>query len=781
MPVAAAEPWGWTALTPRVVAVLVTGLAVVITFLLARPGSGLQVAAFLVPFVATAVLLGPQVRAATGRSRTLLQALWAGVALYAVAMTAWFGAPVALGHELPYPSVVDGVFLAAFVLYGVFLVAVLRASSHDERVESRLALTDSLIVTTSATAVIWVVLIGPAVASATSLVERAVTLMYPTANLLLLALVARLAVSGRMLRTPAGALLLVWITVEAAADAVYGLQIAQGTFDPTGPLTATWMLSYTAFAALAAHPALPGLLRRDDEAPTAPPAPAGRYARHALLLAATVVPLVLIARHPGDATLLVTVAIVTSCLVSLRFLLLTGDLGEQRRLADRLQTTLRQMRRMAFEDPLTGLGNRALFLRRVAELHEEATATGTRARLAVIMLDLDDFKFVNDSLGHETGDALLAAAAARLGDVVGEAGTVTRLGGDEFTVILPGADEAAAAELAERVLAAFARDFHVLGLALRTTTSIGISTSTAGTDATSLLRSADLAMYAAKAAGKGTVQVYREDLLRQAQERLRLENHLRHAARREELRLEYQPVVDARTGSVAGLEALVRWEHPSWGTVPPGRFIPVAEASGTILVIGEWVLRTACRQAVAFAQDHGVDVGMSVNVSVRQLQADGFVEVVADALATSGLAPSLLTLEVTESLFMAEDPAVGAVLGELGALGVHLSIDDFGTGHSALARLRVLPVSELKIDRSFVRTIGSDGDCGPLVTAILAMARALGLSVVAEGVETAEQLAALRDAGCDRLQGFHLARPMPAAEVAGLLTGQPAVEVARAR
>lgn len=897
--------------TGRVMAVITAGAVAVVAFLLLPAGSPGQVVAFCSPFVVAAALLARRLVGSTARSRSMLAPLWAGQLIYAVGMVVWFAVPVGGGHELPYPSAVDAAFLVSFALFAVFMLVLLRRDAADRQAESRLAFTDSLIVTASAMAVVWVLVIEPVVAARHGVAELAVTVMYPAANLVLLALATRLAVFGRFRRTQPGILLLTWITAELLGDVLYGAQVAGGTFEHTGPLTVSWMVAYTALGALAAHPRLPVLLERPpgDARPTAA-SPAGRWVRHALLLAATLVPLGLIALYPEHSTLLVAIAILTSVLVSARFLLLTGDLGEQRRLAVELEAALEelrhrnadlaryaaivastddsvitvapdgrieqwnrgarrlfgyssaeivgrpvgvlvapesrttlgaayerlraeqhvslesvalrrdgttvpmlvtlstilrddgdllavvaigrditdrkqieaqlaahaeQMQRMAFEDPLTGLGNRALFLRRVADL---GTATGDAggcdaSEVAVIMLDLDDFKVVNDSLGHETGDALLAAAATRLGDVVGEAGTVTRLGGDEFTVLLPDGGEPAATALAEQILVAFGRDFHVLGLALRTTTSIGITTGAAGADATSLLRSADLAMYAAKAAGKGTVHVYREELLLQAQERLRLESHLRHAAQREELRLEYQPIVDARTGTLGGLEALVRWDHPAWGTVSPATFIPVAEASGTILVIGEWVLRTACRQAVSFAAQHG-QVGMSVNVSVRQLHTEGFVDMVRDALATSGLAPSLLTLEVTESLFLSEDPAVTAALDELGAMGVHLSIDDFGTGHSALARLQVLPVSELKIDRSFVRGIGDDGECGPLIEAILAMARALDLSVVAEGVETPAQRDALLRAGCDRLQGFLLARPMPPARLREL--GVAAVE-----
>jgi len=433
---------------------------------------------------------------------------------------------------------------------------------------------------------------------------------------------------------------------------------------------------------------------------------------------------------------------------------------EQARDAARLlEAQAGQLSELAFHDPLTGLGNRALFRQELDETIQEAT--GPRAPFALVVLDLDDFKVVNDSLGHATGDALLVAAADRLRGVVGDQGTVARLGGDEFAVVLPRTDEAAAVRVAELILAQCYREFHVLGHSLRTTASIGVAVGTPGADAADLLRNADLAMYAAKAAGKGKLSVYQHEMLAEAQQRLDLENHLRNAVHREELHLEYQPIVDAATGELRSVEALLRWQHPTWGRVSPATFIPVAETSGTIVSLGTWVLRRACRDARELASRAGRPVRVAVNVSVRQLHDPDFVSVVGSALDESGLDAALLTLEVTESLLMDEDGCSTGVLSRLHEMGVHLSIDDFGTGHSSLARLRTLPVRELKIDRAFVQEIAAEGESGPIVTAIVAMARALGLSVVAEGVETSVQLQALRRLGCDAVQGFLLARPVP--------------------
>lgn len=418
----------------------------------------------------------------------------------------------------------------------------------------------------------------------------------------------------------------------------------------------------------------------------------------------------------------------------------------------------------AVSDPLTGLGNRTLLAERLAV----ALAAGSdddAAGFAVILLDLDDFKVINDSLGHGVGDALLVAVADRLREVVGTRGSIARLGGDEFAVLLPAGGEPAGIHLAERIVAAFYSDFVVLEHTLRISASIGVTAGVRGAGAATVLRSADLAMYGAKAAGKGKYSAYHDGMLIAAQQRLDMENHLRHALARGEFSLAYQPIVDAVTGEVTCVEALARWQHPTWGAVPPVTFIPVAEMSGTITSLGTWVLRSACRDAAALVTDGGRPVGVAVNVSVRQLQAPGFVDVVRAALADAGMRAGLLTLEVTESLVMDGDAGGLARLHELHALGVRLAIDDFGTGHSSLARLRTLPVTDLKIDRSFVNEIRGDSDCGPIIVAVVAMARALGLAVTAEGVETTSQLAALRQLGVDAIQGYLVARPAPLAEM----------------
>jgi diguanylate cyclase (GGDEF)-like protein len=499
--------------------------------------------------------------------------------------------------------------------------------------------------------------------------------------------------------------------------------------------------------------------------------------------AAALVPFALALADPEHAGAMVVGGLVSFCLVTARAGMLQGDLADARQLATRLDQAVAELavqrdelEDLAFSDALTHLANRARLLERLGEALAPAPGRSGQ-RVGVLMLDLDDFKVVNDSLGHGTGDALLVAAGARLAESVAGLGTVARLGGDEFAVLLPGTTPSVAVAVAEQVTEALARPFEVDGRLLHTAASVGVAVVAPGADAQAVMQAADLAMYAAKAAGGGAVRVFEPSLLERAQARLELESHLRWAVARDELAVVYQPIVDLATGRVTSLETLVRWHHPAWGVVPPDRFIPAAESTGTIVGIGEWVLRRACRDMVEVNRDRAEPLSVTVNVSVRQAQDPGFIRTVRRALADSRLPATLLVLEVTESLVMDPSAASAATLEELAGLGVRLSIDDFGAGHSSLVRLRELPVRELKIDGDLVRHLDEDGTTRPIVTAIVALGRALGLAVIAEGVEEPAQLEAVRELGCDRVQGYLLARPTPLDQVVFELQVPPAVAV----
>ena len=427
----------------------------------------------------------------------------------------------------------------------------------------------------------------------------------------------------------------------------------------------------------------------------------------------------------------------------------------------------------ALHDPLTDLANRALFHDRV----EHALARGGRngEHTAVALLDVDNFKAVNDSFGHAAGDEVLMTLATRLRECVRSGDTVARLGGDEFAVVLEATVEIEALAIAELMLDALRHPVTVGGRPIVMQASVGVASSRDASEATALVRNADLAMYDAKGRGKGRIEVFHPGMHEAVQARLELESDLRQALEGaladEQLRLHYQPKVALATGRVTGIEALVRWEHPGRGMVSPGDFIPLAEEIGLIVPIGEWVLDTACRQLAEWqaASPDWSSLVTSVNVSSRQFADARLVATVARVLAATGVSPGCLCLEVTESAVMTDVARATATLRRLKDLGVQISIDDFGTGYSSLSYLKQFPLDELKIDKRFVDGLGEDAEDHAIVAAVMGMADALALSVVAEGVETEEQVVQLQALGCGVAQGFFFARPTPAAEITELL------------
>ena len=428
---------------------------------------------------------------------------------------------------------------------------------------------------------------------------------------------------------------------------------------------------------------------------------------------------------------------------------------------------------LAQYDALTNLPNR----RRLTACLEEAIARAAQpgARAAVMFVDLDRFKNVNDMLGHGVGDQLLVQAAARLRDCAGDAAVVARLGGDEFALVLPAlADDAAAEGLATRVIAALAQPFYLEGQQLFVSASVGIATYPEnGSDAETLLKNADTAMYGAKNGGRNNYRFYVAAMRENASRRLQMEAQLRQALERAEFLLHYQPKLDLATGAISGFEALLRWQHPERGLVPPLEFIGILEDTGLILPVGEWVIEAVCRQVRAW-QALGVAVPpVAINLSARQLQQDGLADAVERIVARAGVDPALLEFELTESMLMADPEAAVQILTRIKALGMRLSVDDFGTGYSSLAYLKRFPLDALKIDRTFVRDLPDDPDDAAITMAVIRLAHSLGLKVVAEGVETPAQLAELERYGCDEIQGWHVGRPAPADDCAALLARMP--------
>jgi diguanylate cyclase (GGDEF)-like protein len=425
---------------------------------------------------------------------------------------------------------------------------------------------------------------------------------------------------------------------------------------------------------------------------------------------------------------------------------------------------------MAHHDALTGLPNRSLLDDRIRQAMLQAQRYGSH--VTVVFMDLDNFKLVNDTLGHKAGDELLKTIATRMVGSVRQTDTVVRLGGDEFVLVLLGQSDPAESitRVLHKIREAIAEPIYLEGQKLEVTSSMGLASFPEdGQDSETLLMNADAAMYQAKALGRNNYQFYTAEMNARIHERLALQEGIRHAIERDEFYLDYQAQLDLRSGRIIGAEALIRWRHPQKGLISPAEFIPLAEETSLILPIGEWVLQTACRQNRAW-QDAGMPpLVVSVNVSARQFKENNLIQQVKTALEQSGLDASLLELEVTESLIMQNVQQAVATMKELQAMGVQLAIDDFGTGYSSLSSLKSFPISRLKLDRSFVRDLPHDEDDKAIAKAVISLGHELELRVLAEGVETAEQLAFLRASGCDEMQGYFFSRPIPPAEFARLL------------
>ncbi|MGQ3281209.1 MAG: putative bifunctional diguanylate cyclase/phosphodiesterase, partial [Shinella sp.] len=425
---------------------------------------------------------------------------------------------------------------------------------------------------------------------------------------------------------------------------------------------------------------------------------------------------------------------------------------------------------MAHHDALTGLPNRSMLDERVASAIEAADDRGGTMTLA--FLDLDNFKLVNDSLGHHAGDELLKIVAARMLRCVRASDSIVRLGGDEFVVLINGAMRRG--EMVEdrlrAVREAIAEPVEIEGRSFQVTCSMGVAAYPEhGRNVMELLARADVAMYRAKEIGRDAMQVFSAELANRASEKLALQEELRRALAQQELFLQYQPQMDLATGRIFAVEALIRWRHPERGLVGPGDFIPLAEETGLIGPIGDWTLRAACRQNKAWQVSGLPPIVVSVNVSARQFQEKDWVERVAAALEESGLEARYLELELTESMIMQDVQQAVETMHRLEKLGVHLAIDDFGTGYSSLASLKRFPVGRLKIDRSFVQDLPDDGDDAAIARAVISLAHSLQLRVIAEGVETREQIDFLREAGCDEIQGYYLSRPIDARALQAIL------------
>jgi diguanylate cyclase (GGDEF)-like protein/PAS domain S-box-containing protein len=478
-------------------------------------------------------------------------------------------------------------------------------------------------------------------------------------------------------------------------------------------------------------------------------------------------------RHRDGRTVWVRdeAALATDAEGRLRWHGVISDITDRKLAEAELERRAEVIRYQAVHDPLTSLPNRALFQDRLVQ-----ALARPGAQVAVVLLDIDNFKLVNDSLGHSAGDELLMKIAPRLQTALRPGDTIARLGGDEFVVLLEEIpDERSAARVAERIVASFEAPFGLSAGEHFAKASLGIAIAGAeGSEPASLIRDADAAMYQAKARGRARFEIFDRAMRARTVERLSVENDLRRALMRQELHVVYQPIVSLRDSSIASVEALLRWEHPTRGLLLPADFIAVAEESGLIEPIGRFVLDTACSQAARWhaLRPDSRPLGIAVNLSVRQFTQRDLLTTVASTLAESGVEPSSLCMEITESVLLEEPQGVANTIRRLSRLGVRFVLDDFGTGYSSLAYLSGLPIDGLKVDQSFVRSLGTDERSTAITTAIVRMAQALSLEVIAEGVEAAHQLRALRALRCELGQGFFFHGPLTAEAIAELLQAE---------
>jgi diguanylate cyclase (GGDEF)-like protein len=641
-------------------------------------------------------------------------------------------------HVEPYPSPADVFYLGAYPLLILGLLPLVRGG----RGRDLAGLIDAAVVGTGLGLVLWIFVLQP-IASDDSVdwVERVISTAYPTADVVLLALLARLYTSSRR-STPSIRLLALATLLLLVADIGYSVVTLYSDGSARG-LDALWLMSYVTWAAAALHPAM--RISGTDAAGTRP---AGIGSGRLMLLAASslIAPAMLFLPGVGgddtDRTAVAFGAMVLFLLVVLR---MSGFVQQVQRQAGQLEE-------LAMHDDLTGLANR----RRFEQKLRQALGDGP---VLVTLLDLDSFKKVNDDLGHALGDRLIVELAERLRATVCARSTVARMGGDEFAVLVPGTGPDQADHLVDQLAGVLREPVRVGGHQLLVTASFGVTDGAGTDDPFEVLRRADIAMYAAKECGEQRRR-YTSELDEQASAQASLGAELRTALDTGQFRLVYQPIVALPEGRVVAVEALVRWAHPERGLVNPADFIGVAEQNGLIVELGRWILRTACDQAARWRAEHGdtAPEKISVNVSARQLARPGFAEEVAAALADSGLPASGLAVEVTETAVFEGGQAL-ETLHELRRLGVRIALDDFGTGHSSLGLLQTVPVDILKVDKSFVDNITMAGRHAVIATALIQVSDGLGLTAVAEGVETKEQADELYRLGYRLVQGFHFGRP----------------------
>ncbi len=656
----------------------------------------------------------------------------------------------------------DLITIPGYVIAAVGFFGIIRSRQHGRENEIDTML-DAAVAALAMLTIGWLFVVNPSLVRHSPLSVRMVLAVYPTLSVFLVALTASIAFTAGTRRTVANTLFLASMLMVLMGDVVYMLVETHAWVIPATLIDLPYALGCLLLSVAVLHPSVRSITTAASATETAP-----GLGRLVIVAVALGIPgLITVTRVDAPVGDRITLAIIVLSLTTAAIFRLFRAVRAHARSEERLV-------HQATHDTLTGLPNRAYVHEYLAAAFARSRTNNTR--VAVLFLDVDRFKLINDSHGHTLGDEFLIAVAERLRTGTRPTDLVARIGGDEFVIVASElATEIEAMELADHTRKLFFTPFNVHGAELASSASIGVAVADGtdrAADAESMIREADTAMYQAKESGRNAVAIFDTSMRDRVSQRLDLERDLHHALDRHELELHYQPVVDIVSGRVCGFEALIRWNHPAWGMISPLSFIPVAEETGLIVDIGGWVLETASIQMQAWRSElpGGDAMTMSVNVSARQLRDHNIVARVQRALSDSGLPRSALTLELTESALM-ENPAMGAeFLGRLKALGVHLAIDDFGTGYSSLAYLRRFPVDTVKIDRAFIIDLENDDSSDTtLVAAIVAMAEALGVATVAEGVETEGQAERLRELGCRVAQGYLYSRPMPVAEIPAVI------------
>ncbi|MGZ4708269.1 MAG: EAL domain-containing protein [Acidimicrobiales bacterium] len=657
----------------------------------------------------------------------------------------------------------DLVTLPGYLLVAIGLAYAARAGRRG-RVGGVDAALDAALAALAALALAWAYLIEPTLSQQADLRVRFILLCYPTLSVFLVAIGVQLAFTSGAWRSTAFRLVMAALVCLLVGDVVYMLVDSRLVASPGNLLDVAYALAFVLFIAAVLHPSMRGLTVAIPSVKTE-----GQPGRLVLVVVAISVPAVLTltaaASNLQDRVVLATIVLALAATAGWRMM---------RALREHADSATR-LAHQATHDALTGLPNRVYLHQYLTEELVRSASSHRRERagdedrhepsVALLFLDLDRFKLVNDTMGHTTGDDLLIAVAERLRDNMRPSDLVGRIGGDEFLIVVSGArDSAHALEIAERARVAFMAPFSVRGLDIQISVSVGVTLYEryAGVDAEVMLRNADTAMYQAKALGGNAVAAFDASMRERVARRLLLENEMHQALERGEFHLCYQPIVRLGLDRVAGLEALLRWSHPTLGEIGPDVFVPIAEDTGLIVELGDWVIDQAC---AALARLHteigdGHELTMSVNLSARQLRDDRVIDHIGRTLARHHLSPSSLCVELTESSVMENMNLISEMLATLRSCGVRVAIDDFGTGYSSLAYLKQLPIDEVKIDRSFVHGLDEDGPNSSLVGAVVTIARSLGITTVAEGVETTHQVERALELGCQEAQGYLFSRPV---------------------